>query len=104
MNVSVGSFGWVCGCVTDIVHVAPTPTDWILKIRTPFQQEFKLKLRDGKYHSHNGMPGHISPADMAKIEPVSNDVFLSLAFQTDLSENVRRAREVIAQIQNQPTQ
>ena len=50
------------------------------------------------------MQNHIGVADRGYIEPVSNDQFLSVAFQTELSENVRRARELIAQIENQPTQ
>jgi len=105
MNISLGGTErWVCGCVTDLGYIAPIPTNWVLKIQTPFQQEISLALKNGKYHRHNGMPGHVGPADLGYIEPVSNDEFLSLAFQTELSENVRLAREVMAQIQNQPTQ
>ena len=105
MNVSLGGDErWVCGCVTDIGHEGIIPTYWNLKIKTPFQQEFNLDLEDGKYHRHYEMRGHVGPFDLVDIKPVSNDEFLSLAFQTELSENVRRAREVIAQIENQSTQ
>jgi hypothetical protein len=104
MHVSLDDINYVCGCVTDIGYEGAIPTHWYLQIQTPFQQEFTLYLENGKYHTHNQMPGHVSADLRRRIEPVSNDEFLSLAFQTDLSENVRRAREVIAQIQNQPTQ